>query len=401
MQVIEENQRNTYLLGLIGSFVWMLFLIVTTGLIVMNVLFRGDIQDFKTIIMLFCGIAILIGEIGLSNKLDSKGQILIGVFSLLLIYRVITFLVPSLASDIIGELTIFLGFILAIPPMILFALYWNRESLSKLLFFLHPFYVLLGFISAIIFKVIVEFDLYDVDILWDLRNGFLNLRDIFLIFYLLILGYWFLKLYRGDTSTYSRTSFSTPITREEKFHITSDRGVPSTYSPQGGLAVRGPPIMLFWCDSCNMQIKKGIKLKNLKEEEIVKPKVCPKCATQVRAWWATSTMNDYLIAVLGMSLMIGALITGLINNTFAVMGASAASINLVLIIVETIVGVGVMYYKRGQMTTVNHPPDHASTIAPVEPAKLFMPEAIKMGVILFVVGFIVFGINSTIIGILA
>jgi len=401
MQMISENQRTIYLIGLVGSFVWMTFLIVTTGLIMMDVLYRGDIGDFKNIIILLCGITLLIGEIGLSNGLDSKREILIGAFSLLLIYRVIIFLVPSFTFDIIGELTIFMGFILAIPPMILFTLYWNRESLSKVLFFLQPFYVLLGFISTIIFKVIVEFNLYDVDILWDLRNGFLNLRDIFHIFYLLILGYWFLKLYRGDTSTYSRTSSSTPIAREEKTHITLERGIPSAYSPQGKLAVRGPPIMLFWCDSCNMQIKKGIKLKNLKEEEVLKPKICPNCRTQVRAWWATSTMNDYLIAVLGMSVMIGALITGLINNTFAIMGVNAASINLILIVVETIVGMGVMYYKRREMTTVTHPPDYASTIPPVGPAKLFMPEAIKMGVIIFVVGFIVFGINSTIIGILA
>ncbi|MHA1207437.1 MAG: hypothetical protein ACTSSO_07710 [Candidatus Hodarchaeales archaeon] len=400
MHMIDKNQRNTYFLGLIGSLAWMLFLIVTTGLIMLNVIYRGDIQTFKNIVTISCGIAIIIGEIGLSNKLDSKRVILIGVFSCILIYRVLIFFVPSFAYEIIGDLTLFTGFVLAIPPMILFAFYWNKESLSKFLFFLRPFYVLLGFLSAIIFRVIVEFDLYDIDIVWDLRNGFLNLRDIFQILYLLMLGYWFLKLYRKESPSYIRTSSSIPSMREKKPLIYSDGGSPSTYSPQGDLAVRGPPIMLFWCDNCNMQIKKGIKLKNLKEEEIKKPKICPKCETQVRAWWATSTINDYLIAVLGLSLMIGALITGLINNTFAVMGVNAAAINLVLIIVETIVGMSVMYYKRRQMTTVTHPPDHASTIAPVEPAKLFMPEAIKMGVILFVVGFIIFGINSVLIGIL-
>lgn len=376
-----------YLSGAIGA-IGRVFLILW----VLNATIPNDFYNFVRHAFI---LLIILGEIGLSKRLNRKSDILIGLFMILFGYYTVRLFARSLIRDLTSSIDLLMPIILAIPALILFALYWDRNSYSKFLVIIRPIFLFVNFITGLLWDIIKELELFEE--LSDFAFALGDLGQIILIPYYGLLFLWFISTFRStEVILPTEPTPTAPATPGPSY-------TPSTtpsYQPRGDLAVRGPPIMLYWCDKCEKQIKKGIKLKSFKPEEIQREKNCPTCNSHVKQWWAESTMNDYLQGVMGLSLMIGALITGLVTANFFQMGVIPATIGLILVIIQTIVGLVWSRQKRNQSTTVQGPPSHASFVAPIEPGKMFASEAIKLAISIGVLGFIIFGINMTLIGIL-
>ncbi len=376
-----------FLSGILGSIGRVLLILWTLSAVVPN-----DINHFirNTLILL-----VIIGEIGLSKRLNRKTNILIGLFIILFVYYTVNLFARSVIRELTGSFDLVRPILLAIPALLLFALYWNLNSYSKGLVIIRPIFLFVNFLTGFLWDIIWELDLFEQ--LGDIAFALGDIGQYILILFYGLLSIWFFSLLSSADSIIAPTSARsiTPVS----YSSSEATQVPS-YQPHGDLAVRGPPIMLFWCDKCGKQIKKGIKLKSFKPEEIQREKHCPTCNSPVKQWWAESTMNDYLQGVMGMSLIIGALITGLVTANFFQMGVIPLTIGLILVIIQTIVGFVWSRQKRNQSTTVQRPPSHASVTAPIEPGKMFASEAIKLAISIGVLGFIIFGINMTIIGIL-
>ncbi|MHA1672176.1 MAG: hypothetical protein ACTSYI_00985, partial [Promethearchaeota archaeon] len=174
-------------------------------------------------------------------------------------------------------------------------------------------------------------------------------------------------------------------------HVSNDDGT-GIYPTPSGLA-HGVPRLGYWCGTCQEQ--KKYRPKN--NEDIATAHSCPKCGTTLLSWWVEPTQKAFLGFVGGGVLVFGAMMTILFETNFGNYGLYPMILLGVLTIVETLIGVIIMY--GGMKLKYSEPPSYATQVVSLEPQSRFIQEMMWMVLPVLIGAAVLYGINVGIISI--
>lgn len=143
------------------------------------------------------------------------------------------------------------------------------------------------------------------------------------------------------------------------------------------------PRALFWCGSCQKQVKI-----RLQPNEIYQDHNCPECGTKLYAWWARGPQAIYYKFLIGLAFMGGGL--------FSIMIEGILNEGLIPVIIMNVLGliylvVGLFLMLTASKLTVTGPPEDASSILPKGVHENFGKQIVIITIFATVGGLFLFG----------
>ena len=292
-----------------------------------------------------------------------------------------------------GSVGFLKGPIMKIPVLILFLMYWKLGILPKLLICLQTLRILLQIIVGVIQ---INIDMGTPPEIYFTLN---RISSYTLMITLVLIAIWFFLGIPKSSETHVDSSMTAPARSVESSNFQSITNTMPVDGNQNGISPstsgwnHGIPRLAYWCEKCG----KSVKYRPKSDNDIEKAHPCPKCGTTLLSWWIEPTRESYFKFAGGGIILFGAFMTIMFETTFGNYGLYPMIMLGSIAIVETLIGVVIMY--TGMKIKITAPASYATTTPSIEPQKQFLKEMLILVVLMLTGCFIVYGINMGLISI--